>query len=96
MPNIIFFLLLLLFIKEYNSYEADDIIKEEKSIQIDLGISRKYNLTYLTKTNFYFEKALENSELQINIHSINCKIEVSPEKGEINKINFELYYFIYK
>ncbi len=95
MPKIIF-VLLLFFIKEYYSFEAIGNNEEESDKSISSGISRKFNLSYLTETNFYFkEEILENYELQINIHSINCKIEVSSdEEILINKINLELYYLI--
>ena len=90
----IIFVLLLFFIKEYYSFEANGNSEEES--KISSGISQKFDLGYLTETNFYFkEEILENSELQINIHSINCKIEVSSdEEILINKINLELYYLI--
>ena len=90
----IIFVLLLFFIKEYYSFEA--IGNNEEESKISSGISQKFDLSYLTETNLYFkEEILENSELQINIHSINCKIEVSSdEEILINKINLELYYLI--
>ena len=95
MPKIIF-VLLLFFIKEYYSFEANGNSEKEANMSISSGISQKFDLSYLTETNFYFkEEILENSELQINIHSINCKIEVSSdEEILINKISLELYYLI--
>ena len=92
----IIFVLLLFFIKEYYSFEAIGDIEEVANMSISSDISQKFDLGYLTETNFYFkEEILENYELQINIHSINCKIEVSSdEEILINKINLELYYLI--
>jgi len=92
----IIFVLLLFFIKEYYSFEANGNSEKEANMSISSGISQKFNLSYLTETNFYFkEEILENSELQINIHSINCKIEVSSDEEKlINKINLELYFLI--
>ena len=92
----IIFVLLLFFIKEYYSFEANGNSEKEANMSISSGISRKFNLSYLRETNFYFkEEILENSKVQINIHSINCKIEVSSdEEILINKISLELYYLI--
>ena len=85
----IIFVLLLFFIKEYYSFEA--IGNNEEESKISSGISQKFDLGYLTETNFYFkEEILEKSKLQINIHSINCKIEVSSDE-EIYKFRTLLF-----
>ena len=88
----IFFVLLLLLIKENNSYVANDNIKNETSKKIDPGISRTFYLDYLTETNFYFQNNIAHSDLQINIRSINCKIKATFEGNLIDNINSELYY----
>ena len=93
--SIILFFILLLFIKENNSHEIkDNTINEENRIYPEK--SKTYFLDYQDKADFplHFEG---ESYLQINIHSINCKIEVSLEEGKVDLkdiYNFELYYLI--
>jgi len=89
----IFLFLLFLLIKEDSSFETNRNYKNETIMKIEPGISKTINLDYQIKTNFIFENITSNSELQINLRSINCKIEVtSDEKIFLKKINLELYY----
>ena len=74
-------ILLIININIINSYE--------KEYEIHPGISRKYFIKY-EETSFKLNIP-ENSDLQINIHSINCYIDITPEKNIIDHINFNKY-----
>ena len=63
-------ILLIMNINIINSYK--------KEYEIHPGISRKYFIKY-EETSFKLNIP-ENSDLQINIHSINCYIGITPEK----------------
>ena len=88
----ILFAILLLFIKENNSYETNNNNKNET---ITPGISKTFRLKYLENTCFSFnstEFINDSSSLLINIHSINCKIDVTSKGGKpINNSNLEIY-----
>ena len=92
----ILFVLLLLLIKENDSYEADDNIKNETSLKIDPGTSSTFYLDYLKETNLSFHNNITPSEFQINIRSINCKIKTTLKGKVIENINSELYYYFAK
>ena len=84
MPNILF-ILLLLFIKENNSSEFHINNKEIEIIQIEPGTSNTTFIKYLNETIFTFN-VNEESDLQVNIHSINCNIDIN-SNGEIKNQN---------
>ena len=92
----IIFLILLIFFELNNSNEIFlNAINEENRIYPEK--SKTYFLGYEDKSDFPINIKEKNSFLQINIHSINCKIEVSSEKGIVNLkdiYEFELYYLI--
>ena len=93
MPNILF-ALIFIFLKVSNSYEAngDNIETQNMELKnIQPGISKTIFIKYLKETNFVFNIS-ETDHLSINIHSINCNIEINNSNGTIqNKINFNIY-----
>ena len=91
----ILFIILLFFIKENNSYKANHFIANETN-SIEPNISKTYYINYIDKTNFTFNiKENETNPLQINIRSINCKIDAFYQNGvSIDNINKELYHFV--
>ena len=84
MSNILI-ILILIFIKMNNSNETNDykIIPEN---------SKTFFIEYQTKV-FYLSDISPNSELQINIHSINCNIniDIKPQIKMINSIGLNFY-----
>ena len=90
MAKILLFILLLI-IKADDSYKVFDLSKNIKDIEIETGISKTYYLEYQATTNFIFN-IKNDSDIQINIVSVNCKLEVEPEEGIINNNNLELLY----
>ena len=92
MANILF-VILLLFIKKNNLYEAKDYIFDQTN-SIEPGISRTFYIEYIEQADFTF-KTNQNDPLQINIRSINCKIKVfSSNKTVIQSSSNELYYIL--
>ena len=88
----ILFAILLLFIKLNNSYETNDNIENETDYSIKPGKSETFRISYLRNTSFNFTKFITDSPLLINIHSINCKIDVTSEGGDtIFNSNLEIY-----
>ena len=91
--------LLLITIKSFLYDNSDDIpqlLKEYETIEPCL--SKTYYVKYFQITNLSFKKNInqdKNNSLQVNIHSINCNIEINPQlKGKIiNQINFNTYYY---
>ena len=82
----ILFILLLLFINSNNSYEISHNITDNTN-SIEPGISKTFYIEYIKKHNFTFNTT-KSDPLQINILSINCKIDAWFESEEkINSIN---------
>ena len=87
----ILFAILLLFIKENNSYETNNNTENKT---ITPGISKTFRLKYLENTSFSFNsnEFIKGSSLLVNIHSINCKIDVTSKGGKpIYNSNLEIY-----
>ena len=82
----IFIGLIFLFTQMNISYEEED----EKGINIEPEESITRNITYLKETNFAFNINGEN-DLQINIRSINCNIEIKSPVEIINRVDFYFY-----
>ena len=89
MPNILF-ILLLLFINENNSSEFHINNKETEKIEIEPGTSRTTFIKYLNETIFTFN--VNNvSDLQVNIHSINCNIDINSNGTIDNQNDLNIY-----
>ena len=90
------FALFFLFIKVNNSYEInkDSINSENIELQsINTDISKTFFIKYLKQTIFSFN-ITEEYNLQINIHSINCNIDID-SKGTIkNQVDLNIYSLI--
>ena len=86
----ILFIFLFLIIKEYNSFQTNHNIIDI-SDPIEPGISKTFYLDYVKKADidFNINKNYDYS-LQVNIRSINCKINVfSSNNNEIKSANKE-------
>ena len=82
----ILFIFLLVFIKSEDSSET---INEHTH---DPNLSKIYSIKYFQISKFTFSKnENENDLLQVNIHSINCNIEIKSDVKIINKINLNTY-----
>ena len=65
------------------------IIDEDKKT-LEVGISTIYSIEFKKSTNFTFN--IDNDDIyQINIHSINCNIEINYKGEIINQINLDTY-----
>ena len=82
----IFIGLIFLFTQMNISYKEED----KKGINIEPEESNTRNITYLKETNFAFNINGEN-DLQINIRSINCNIEIKSPVEIINRVDFYFY-----
>ena len=65
------------------------INSNEKEYGIQPGISRKFFIKY-EETNFKLNIPT-GSDLQINIRSINCYIEIKPKENIIDHMNYNIY-----
>ena len=95
MKNILFIFLLI----TLNSYIYDKIenfqLSADKEIEKEKpGLSKTISIKYFQKKILTFENKTKNAQLQVNIHSINCNIEVEPKENINNKINFNTYSII--
>ena len=94
MVKILIFLLLISFIKlknSYNSIDLDENIEEEYE-QIKPNSSNTFTIYYKNEnTHFIADIEEDFSDLQINIYSIDCNIEIYPNEKIINKINNNVY-----
>ena len=92
----ILFIILFLFIKENISFQTSHNITNING-SIEPGISKTFYLDYVSKTeiDFNISANYNNSlQIQVNIRSINCKINVySSNKDEIENENKEFYDF---
>ena len=89
----IIFVLLILCVKKNTSFKSDTIKSDIESKTIEPYKTLTYSIKYETMTNFTFGDIEEASDLQINIHSINCKIEVTLRGKKLDNTNSELFYF---
>ena len=93
------FILLLIFIKVKNLYDVNEnTTQSNNNITVKPGTAETILINYQEESFFNFENT-ENageSELQINIHSINCNIEidVNPLIQNITNINLNIYSII--
>ena len=93
----ILFIILFLFIKENISFQTSHNITNING-SIEPGISKTFYLDYVSKTEIDFNISANydnSSQIQVNIRSINCKINVYSKgnKDEIENENKEFYDF---
>ena len=82
----IFVFCLVIFVK--SEYISQNI----QEFNIEPLISKKYSIDYFQRSKFIFSKiGNENEPLQVNIHSINCNIEIISKVNITNKKNFNTY-----
>ena len=92
MRTILLTILLFLFhvncFKEYNEVSEDPTTYDNNTL--DLGISKNYWIDYKKSTNFFMN--IKNEDIYIiNIHSINCNIEIDFKGEIISQTNLETY-----
>ena len=87
----IYFVILLFFIKVNNLYVANDNNREINYKNFSANTSESFFLKYLYQTNFTLLGGVENSSLQVNIHSINCKINVDFDGAIISQNDSEIF-----
>ena len=82
----IFVFCLVIFVK--SEYISQNI----QEFNIEPLISKKYSIDYFQRSKFIFSKiGNENEPLQVNIHSINCNIEIISKVNITNNKNFNTY-----
>ena len=91
----IILIFLLITIKSFLYDETNAIPTEfENNITIDPGHSKTYNIKYFQTTILKFgniDNETKNAFLRLNIHSINCNIEVYNNLDPVTKINLNSY-----
>ena len=86
--------LILIFIKVNNSNDVNrEIAGDQKIKEITPGTSEYISLNYTEEYFFNFNNT-EMSRLQINIHSINCNIDVEPKEKIKDSVNLNIYSII--
>ena len=92
--RIILFTLILIFFKVNNSQDINEDISFKKHFTtIKPGTSEYISLNYQEEYLFNFNITKE-SDLQINIHSINCNIDVEPKEKIEDSVNLNIYSII--
>ena len=86
--------LILIFIKVNNSNDVNrEIAGDQKNKEITPGTSEYISINYQEEYILNF-KNKEESDLQINIHSINCNIDVQPKEKIKDSVNLNIYSII--
>jgi len=94
MFNIHKLIIILYFINQFNCFEVhneisdnlDDIVYHT----LEIGLSQTYSIEFKKSTSFIFNIS-DDSQYQINIHSINCNLDVDFNGEIINQINLDTY-----
>ena len=89
-------ILLIFFLIDIKSslYDKKDIFQTlipDENIKIKPGVSKTLPIKYFQKTILSFINEIDNAGVQVNIHSINCDIQVEPH---FYKSNFNIYSII--
>ena len=71
-----------------NNY--NEISEESEIIEIEPGLSQTYFIKYKKETNFKFI-ILDEENIQINIHAINCNFNLDYNGKIINQIDLDTY-----
>ena len=86
--------LILIFIKVNNSNDVNrEIAGDQKIKEITPGTSEYISINYQEEYVLNFNNT-EMSRLQINIHSINCNIDVEPKEKIKDSVNLNIYSII--
>ena len=90
--NILIFILWIIYqvncFKEYN--EISDNSGDIPNIPLEIGLSQTFSIEFKKSTKFNFNISDDNS-YQINIHSINCNIDIDFRGETMNQINLDTY-----
>ena len=95
----ILLIFLLIIINSYlydQSYIFQKLLEDNDDIEekfFEPGVSKTFPIKYFQQTKLSFN-SIKNDSLQVNIHSINCNINVDSEGNIVNKININNYYLI--
>ena len=90
--NILLLILMVFFkincYKEYN--EISDNLGNIYNHTLEIGLSQTYSIEFKKSTSFFF-KISDDNPYQINIHSINCNLDVFFSGEIMNQINLDTY-----
>ena len=89
-----YLLALLLILHQVNNAdiytEIPESIGDIFNKTLKIGLSQTYNVEYRKDSTFYFD-IKDESNYQVNIHSINCNFKLEFEGKIINQINLDTY-----
>jgi len=87
------FLQIIDLVNNINIYsDIQDSINDSSDIILEIGLSQTYNIEYRKDSKFFFD-IKDESNYQVNIHSINCNFKLDFEGKVINLINLNTYSF---
>jgi len=89
-----FLLAFLLILDQVKNVEMNTDIHESINdifnITLEIGLSQTFNIEYRKDSKFFFD-IKDESNYQVNIHSINCNFKLDFEGKIINQINLDTY-----
>ena len=95
----ILLIFLLIIINSYlydQSYIFQKLLEDNDDFEekfFEPGVSKTFPIKYFQQTKLSFNH-IKNDSLQVNIHSINCNININSEGNIVNKININTYYLL--
>ena len=89
---LLFISLILYHVNCLNDYYENIVQNEILNITLDLQISKTLPIEYKKQTNFIFKIEDENTDTyRVNIHSIDCNIEIDFKGEKIAQKNIDTY-----
>ena len=89
---LLFISLILYYVNCLNDYYGNIVQNEILNITLDLQISKILPIEYKKQTNFIFKIEDENTDTyRVNIHSIDCNIEIDFKGKTISQKNIDTY-----
>ena len=89
-----FFLAFLLLLDQVNNLDKyidiQEPINDIFNTTLEIGLSQTYNIEYRKDSKFFFD-IIDESNYQVNLHSINCNFKLDFEGKIINQINLDTY-----
>ena len=84
------FLVFLFILHQVNNIDIHESIDEFFNTTLRIGLSQTYNVEYRKDSIFFFD-IKDESNYQVNIHSINCNLKLDFGGKIINQINLDTY-----
>ena len=87
LKNFLFFLFIF---HQVNNIDIHESIDDIFNTTLRIGVSQTYNIEYRKDSIFFFD-IKDESNYQVNIHSINCNLKLDFGGKIINQINLDTY-----